>query len=95
MIFGDLCGQGAGLPRPVVGNDHLTIVLLVLHNILDNRLIGPINFGEIIMEYLLPILAQVHFVDPKFVASNAQTTQRQTQRPRQVKIRICRNLPNR
>ena len=95
MISGDLCGQRIGPFRPIHRcNDHSTIVLLVLHNILDNRLIGSINFDEIIMEYLLPILTQVHFVGSRFVVSNAQTTQQPNQRPQQVKIRICRNIPN-
>ena len=45
----------------VVNNDHLSIAVLVLRNILDNRLIESISFVKVIMEYLLLLLSRFVF----------------------------------
>ena len=52
----------------VVDNGHLSIAVLVLRNILDNRLIESVGFVEVIMKYLLLLLSQIRFLrNPKMI----------------------------
>lgn len=43
-------------------HNHATITILVSHNVLKSHLIGFINAREIIIKYLLLILAAIHFL---------------------------------
>ena len=46
----------------VVDNGHSSIAVLVLRNVLDNRLIESISFVKVMMEYLQLLLSQIRFL---------------------------------
>lgn len=65
MISDDLEDQGIFVLFDlfsIADHNHATITIPVSYNVLENHLIGFINAMEIIMKYLLLILAAIHFL---------------------------------